>query len=395
MLNIRFRNKTNAWPGFIDLFSNLVIILIFLLIVFIFLWLTTSTFNSQKGAKRIANLQQENQEQLAQIQELQETKQEATELLVRARQELENQEQESQQITDLQSEKQEASELLIRARQELENLNEKNSNLTKSNEQLNSELQEMNLSLRDLLSAYENRLVSLQDHEQNLQATIDSLTTQFNLKIEEQQRVFDDRQAKLSEQLTSLQEALDASEAKSKNQEIQYLEMSNRLNKALSDKIAELNTVSAYQSEFYKSVKNALGDRTTIQQDGDRFIISSDILFASGSYKLSDKGKQQLYLISNIIRGLEEKIPSDVNWIIRIDGHTDKKAVLAGTNGYKNNTELSLLRATAVAKELEKHGVSKRRLLPSGFGELYPIALGNDATSLQQNRRIELQLTNR
>ena len=171
--------------------------------------------------------------------------------------------------------------------------------------------------------------------------------------------------------------------------------MSNRLNKALADKVAELNSLSEYQSDFYKQIKMALGDRTTIKQDGDRFIVSSDILFGSGSYKISESGKKQIALLANIIKDFEEKIPSNIDWIIRVDGHTDNKLVLPGTATYKNNMQLSLLRATAVVNELVKNGVSKRRLVPSGFGELHPVELGSDPSSLQKNRRIELQLTNK
>ena len=189
---------------------------------------------------------------------------------------------------------------------------------------------------------------------------------------------------------------MSAAEAKAKEQEVQYIEMSTRLNKALADKIAELQDMGKYQSEFYKAVKLAVGDRTTsIQTDGDRFIVSSDILFPSGSYKLSPEGKNQLRLISNVIKDFESKIPSNVDWIIRVDGHTDNKKVVNGNRAYKNNTELSLLRATAVADELAKCGVSRRRLIPSGFGDLHPVQSGNDAESLQKNRRIELQLTNK
>ena len=220
-------------------------------------------------------------------------------------------------------------------------------------------------------------------------------TAELEQQRRELQTQMDAQRAELSDQLAKLQSALDAAEEKSHAQEIQYVEMSARLNKALADKVAELNKVSQYQSAFYRAIKDALGDRTTVQPDGDRFIVSSDILFSSGSYTLSPEGKNQLRLIANVIKDLEHKIPSDVNWIIRVDGHTDNKPVIAGTRGYKNNVELSLLRATAVANELARDGVSKRRLVPSGFGEMHPVELGSDAASLQQNRRIELQLTNR
>ena len=191
------------------------------------------------------------------------------------------------------------------------------------------------------------------------------------------------------------QDALAAAAQESQEKDIQYVEMSTRLNKALADKVAELNNVAQYQSEFYKGIKDALGDDNFIETMGDRFVISSDILFGSGSYTLSPEGKNQLRLIANVIKGLEDKIPTNIDWIIRVDGHTDRQQVIRGTRGYSNNMELSLLRANAVVNELVADGVSKRRLVPSGFGDLHPVVLGTDAASLQQNRRIELQLTNR
>lgn len=369
-MNIRFRNQTNAWPGFVDLFSNLVIILIFLLIVFVFLWTTTSVFNKTTGAKTVAELKAANAEQ-------------------------------AQTIQQMAADEQEAKQLLILARAELENLENNNTEMA-------NELNEIDDSITDLITAYENKVVQLQSQGNDMQAMIASLTQQLNqanldkektAELEQERKKLQDdmaaQRAELSDQLAKLQAALDASEEKSRKQEIQYVEMSTRLNKALADKVAELNDVSKYQSEFYKAIKLAVGDRTTVQPDGDRFIVNSDILFSSGSYTLSPEGKKQLRLIANVIKDMESKIPSDINWIIRVDGHTDKKAVIAGTQGYKNNTELSLLRATAVANELANAGVSKRRLVPSGFGDMHPVELGNDPATLQKNRRIELQLTNR
>jgi chemotaxis protein MotB len=126
----------------------------------------------------------------------------------------------------------------------------------------------------------------------------------------------------------------------------------------------------------------------------DRFLISSDILFAVGSFALSPDGRQQIGLIARVISELEEKIPQGTQWIIRVDGHTDIQPVVLGNRGFRNNTELSLLRAQAVVNELVRAGVQQRRLIPSGFGELFPIAEDTDPASLQKNRRIELRLTN-
>lgn len=391
MLNIRFRERTNSWPGFVDLFSNLVIILIFLLIVFVFLWTTTSVFNKESGVKVVSELKQTNAEYAEKI----------------------------QQMT---ADEQEAKRLLILARAELENLESNNAELT-------NELTEIDLSIDDLINAYEDKVRQLQESSVDMQSQVAALTTQLaqanldkqQLAALEQQRrelqtQMDAQRAALSEQLAAgdaeratlseqlvavqtqlaqLQTALDAAEAKSAEQEIQYVEMSSRLNRALADKVAELNNVAQYQSAFYRAVKDALDGRTTVQPDGDRFIVSSDILFPSGTYTLSAEGKNQLRLLANVIKSFEETIPSDVDWIIRVDGHTDKKQVVPGTRGYTNNMQLSLRRATAVVDELAKNGVSRRRLVPSGFGDMHPIALGSEPADLQQNRRIELQITNR
>ena len=392
MFNNNFREKTNTWPAFVDLFSNLVIILIFLLIVFVFLWTTTSVFNKNTGIKTISELKQTNAEQ-------------------------------SEKIRQMSSEAEEAERLLTQARSRLE---------TSA-----AELEAKDLSITDMIGAYEQQVIKLQDQDNERKLQIENLTNQIQTmdlekqkQIQELQRQLNMAQnakkeladleqqrrdlqsemqqqmanksaeyatelARLNDELARLNAALDAAEARAKEQEVQYVEMSTRLNKALADKVAELQDMGKYQSDFYKAIKMALGDRSTVRQDGDRFIVSSDILFPSGSYTLSPEGKKQLRLISNVIKDFESKIPSDVDWIIRVDGHTDKKPVVRGNRAYKNNTELSLLRATAVARELANDGVSRRRLIPSGFGDLHPVALGNDAESLQKNRRIELQLTNK
>ena len=367
---MRYRNQINPWPGFVDLFSNLVIILIFLLIVFVFLWTTTSVFNKSTGARVVAELKATNANQAEQIQQMSMDEEEAKRLLILARNELEN--------------------------------------LEKNNIALTNELNEMDLSIEDLITAYENKVNSLQAQGIEMQNMVDSLTEQLAQATLDSERAneleleraaleeqMDIQYLELSQQLENLQAALDAAEENSRNQEIRYVEMSTRLNKALADKVAELNDMSQYQSAFYKAIKNTMGNRTTLQPDGDRFIVSSDILFSSGAYNLTAEGKNQLRLIANVIKDMENQIPTDINWIIRVDGHTDNKPVIAGTRGYRNNTQLSLLRATAVVEELAKNGVSRRRLLPTGFGDTSPVSLGNDAASLQQNRRIEMQLTNR
>lgn len=374
MLSLRYKEKTNAWPGFVDLFSNLVIILIFLLIVFLFLWTTTSIFNKNSGLRTVNQLRQTNAEQAALIQQMENDEREAKRLLLLARDEINSKE---SSVTDLSN----AYETKL---QELE----------KQTASLQTQVQELQEN-RNLTTKYEAQIAELekQVNRQKTERTtlisqIDDLQKKLDAQAEMQLEVSTAEMEKLQFELATAKAEAAASQA-------EYITMSNQLNKALADKVAELNEMSKYQSAFYKAIKEALGNRTIMRPDGDRFIISSDILFPSGKYTLSSDGKKQLSAIAGAIKDFESKIDPSVKWIIRVDGHTDNKPVVPGTRGYTNNMQLSMLRASAVVDELAKNGVSRRRLVPSGFGDLHPIELGKEANTLQKNRRIELQLTNK
>ena len=374
MLNLRYKEKTNAWPGFVDLFSNLAIILIFLLIVFVFLWTTTSVFNKQSGVRTVNELRQTNAEQAALIQQLENDEQAAKQLLLMARDEINYNE---ASVADLSK----AYE------QKVQNLE------AKTNE-LQAQVNEL-ASSRNLTSQYAEKITELEkqvnrqkDERTTLLAQIDDLQKKLDAQADMQVAVSTAEMEKLQFELANARADAAAAQA-------EYITMSNQLNRALADKVAELNEIAQYQSAFYKAIKDAIGDRTIMRPDGDRYIISSDILFPSGKYTLSKDGKKQLAAIASVIKDFESKIDPNVKWIIRVDGHTDNKPVVAGTTAYRNNLQLSMLRANAVVEELAKNGVSKRRLVPSGFGELYPIEMGSTPAALQKNRRIELQLTNR
>lgn len=374
MLNLRYKEKTNAWPGFVDLFSNLVIILIFLLIVFVFLWTTTSVFNKKSGIQTVSKLRQTNAEQTALIQQMERDEREAKRLLLLAREELNSNE---SSFADLSN----AYEIKL---QDLES----------QTTELRTQIQELQ-NTRNLTSQYENEIAELEsvvarqkNERADLISQIDDLQKKLDAQSEMQTKIANSEMEKLQSELAATRADAAAAHA-------EYVIMSDKLNKALADKVAELNEMTQYQSEFYRAIKEAVGDRTIMRPDGDRFIISSDILFPSGKYTLSADGKKQLKAIAGAIRDFETKINPNVKWIIRVDGHTDNKPVVAGTHGYRNNLQLSMLRASAVVDELAKNGVSRRRLVPSGFGDLHPIELGNAPAALQKNRRIELQLTNK
>ena len=191
-------------------------------------------------------------------------------------------------------------------------------------------------------------------------------------------------------EILTLNEALEASEIEtaSKNLEIEIL--GERLNKALTSKIFELQK---YRSEFFGKLQSLLGDRDDIKIVGDRFIFESELLFDSASANLQENGKEKLKQIATTLMETTNQIPSDIDWIIQVEGHTDKRPI--STIQYPSNWELSTARANSVLKLLLEIGFPPNRLAAAGYGEFYPISDGETNEDLQQNRRIELKLTSR
>ncbi len=196
--------------------------------------------------------------------------------------------------------------------------------------------------------------------------------------------------AELKHQLARVNNALEASEAKAEEQGVKIADLGRRLNMALARKVEEL---SRYRSEFFGRLRKVLGKQAGIRVVGDRFVFQSEVLFPSGLAELNPQGKEQLAGLARTLMELEKKIPADINWILRVDGHTDRAPI--STAKFPSNWELSTARAITVVKFLAQNGIAESRLAATGFGEFQPLAKGNDLESYRRNRRIELKLTQR
>lgn len=194
----------------------------------------------------------------------------------------------------------------------------------------------------------------------------------------------------LQTQLASLQAALDAAEERDKKQKAEIANLGKRLNAALAQKLDEL---SRFKSEFFGRMREALKGRTDVAIKGDRFVFQSELLFASGSADLGPQGRAELLKVALALLEISEKVPTDVRWILQVDGHTDKIPI--NTARYRSNWDLSVARALAVVKFLEQSGVPANKLSANGYGEFQPVTNGNTAADLRRNRRIELKLTTR
>ncbi|MSP44554.1 MAG: peptidoglycan -binding protein [Xanthobacteraceae bacterium] len=192
----------------------------------------------------------------------------------------------------------------------------------------------------------------------------------------------------LRRQLGALEQALDVSDKKDKESQSRLAELGQRLNVALAMRVQEL---SRYRSDFFGRLRELLGNRPDIRIVGDRFVLQSEVFFDTGQSVLKPEGRTELDKIATVLLDLTSKIPQDIAWVLRVDGHTDVRP----TGGGRTNWDLSAARAIAVVQYLISKGMPPQRLVAAGFGEFQPIDAGTTDEAYARNRRIELKLTER
>ncbi|MDW4549430.1 peptidoglycan -binding protein [Defluviimonas sp. D31] len=224
----------------------------------------------------------------------------------------------------------------------------------------------------------------------------------------------------LRSQLGGLQNLLDASAARDAEAKVQIEALGTRLNSALAQVASEqrrradleeaerkrleaeakalkeeTKELARYRSEFFARLSQVLAGREGVRVVGDRFVFSAEVLFEPGSADLAAEGRSQIANVATTLQELAVAIPSEIDWIIRVDGHTDNLP-LSGFGQFRDNWELSQGRALSVVRFLQGQlGFPPERLVAAGFGEYHPVAEGDTPEARAQNRRIELKLTER
>lgn len=196
--------------------------------------------------------------------------------------------------------------------------------------------------------------------------------------------------AALRRQMAALEEALNVSEKRDVESQARIADLGRRLNVALAQRVQEL---TRYRSEFFGRLRTILGNRPDIRIVGDRFVFQSEFFFDPGSAALRPEARTELDKLAGAILELEKEIPKDIDWALRIDGHTDIRPIANAQ--FPSNWELSSARAIAVVQYLISRGVSPQHLIAAGFGEFQPIDTSGTPEALARNRRIELKLTER
>ncbi len=243
--------------------------------------------------------------------------------------------------------------------------------------------------LRGLLDSQSDAASSAGDRVAKLTADLQS-QTQVSQRALAQVELLNQQISALRRQIAALETALDASESRDKESQTKIADLGRRLNVALAQRVQEL---SRYRSDFFGRLREILGDRPDIRIVGDRFVFQSEVFFETGSDQIGPAGQQELAKLADAVVELNNEIPQDIPWVLRIDGHTDKRPITGGR--FQSNWDLSAARAISVVRYLIDRGIPPERLVAAGFGEYQPIEEGDTEEAYAKNRRIELKLTER
>ena len=371
----RTRRSADIWPGFVDAISTLLLVLIFLLTIFISSeFLLSKLLTNKDDALENLNVQ------IYQLSELLSLEKRENKDLTSTISKLNDKLNDSSVTSDLLS--MEFSNLKnknIELNSLLNSLKASTSLIKKENKNLDIKNSNIESELKKLLSTLKATKVNLikAEEEVKLSEAAKNQVSLLNMQV-----------AELREQLNIIQNLLDINLEDIKKKDIQIVELGRKLNTALAVKVGEL---TQYKSEFFGRLRSILGNRDDIQIVGDRFIFQSEVLFASGSAEVAIEGVLELTKLSKILLDITKDIPTDIPWVLQIQGHTDQNPI--NTPLYPSNWELSAARAISVGKVLISSGVSSDKISVAGFAEFQPLELGNSPSSFRKNRRIEIKLT--
>ena len=367
----RRQGGANYWPGFVDALAALLVVVVFLVMVFAL----AQAFLSDALSGRDEALGKLNRQidELARMLDLERSTNTELRLSV------------SQLSAQLQSSISERDALLARlsdAESELESIRaESAEELADAEERTalaQTEIEKRDIRLAELLTRAETAETSFSEERELLQ------------QAQDQVALLNQQLAALRAQMAALNEVLEASEALNAEKDVQIVNLGERLNQALATKVQEL---ARYRSKFFGRLREVLGERSDIRIVGDRFVFQSEVLFESGEAVLNPQGETQLAQLAQTLKEISDQIPQDIDWILRVDGHTDERPI--NTIQFPSNWELSSARAISVVKFLIRQGISPENLVAAGFGEYQPIDPGRDEIAYLRNRRIEFKLDQR
>ena len=391
----RNQHRTDIWPGFVDALAALLMVIIFLLMVFVIaqFFLNDALTGRDEALERL-------QGQVSDLADLLSLERQANEELRASTAKLSDELQASisisdglkKQVKNLKLQAKTAEELAANLKNELA--------LSLSNIGANEEIIESQLTQIDALR---NDVESLKALREELEEKVTQLLSKVSNKDEQlitekklsqtaraQIALLNKQVTALRKQILQIANILEASEKFAKQRRVKIANLGKRLNAALASKVQEL---ARYRSEFFGRLRDVLGSQPGIRIVGDRFVFQSEVLFSKGSDQLENEGLKQIQQLAGTLKAITVKIPKNIDWILRVDGHTDQIPIR--TTRFPSNWELSTARAISVVKFLVQRGISPTNLAATGFGEFQPIDPRDTEEAYIRNRRIELKLTQR
>ena len=374
MLNkVRRRQVDYTWPGFVDALASLLMVIIFVLMIFVLsqFFLSQKMTGQDEALVKLRNNLVELGEMLSL--ERQTTTELTTQLSMLETKIVEvkkNLKYEKELVTQFKEELAGQSNILSLNQSEIEDLKEK----------LKIKMQDA-LLLKNNLEQLEKRINKKDTDINEKNETINANKKEINELIS--------ASLKLRNKLSQLQTLLSAYKAKDKKEKVKTINIGKEMNSALARRVEELQK---FKSDFFGRVRELIKGRKEIRIVGDRFVFQSEVLFKVGSEELGIKGQEEMAKLAITLMDIEKSLPTDIDWILQIDGHTDNLPVKKGQN-YLDNWELSTKRALSVLRFLIKQGIKPDRLSASGYGSFQPIDKKNTNIARAKNRRIEMKIT--
>ena len=370
----RRRRGIDFWPGFVDALSSLLMVLIFMLLIFTIGQFVLSDALSGRD-KALAQLNAE----LAQLAKALSMEQSAKTTALTQVNEL------SASLAQTGNERDALRLNLDETSAALTQAQAKNEEDEARIARLSSDINALAELKRQLEAEIASRLAELEGEREKL-----VVQTELSAQAAAQVELLNRQMAALRTQLDEITAALELQRAQSTAKDLRIEELGKELNIALAQRVGELQR---YRSDFFGKLREVLGNRSDIQIVGDRFVVPSELLFSSGTDELTPVALKQLDSLATTLTEVASEIPSDIDWVLRIDGHTDRRPI--ATSRFPSNWELSSARAIAIVKYLVTRGVPANRLSANGFGQFRPLDPGDSEAAYTINRRIEIQLTNR
>ncbi len=370
----RRRRAVDIWPGFVDALASLLLVLVFVVLVFTLshFSLSDTLYGRERALERL-------NAQVAELAGMLSLEQDETGKLRQRLGEL------RASLKSIAGERDAVSARLAGTRAELDMTRGKLESATATVARLEADI----AALGDVRGQLEREVAQLTGSlDESRRATAEQ--TELTAKARAQVELLNRQVAALREQLTEVSSALGLAQQEVAQQEAQIADLGYRLNVALASKVQEL---ARYRSDFFGRLREVLGNRPGIQVVGDRFVFQSELLFDTASADLGDSGRLQVQQLVHALNDIAHDIPPDIDWVLRIDGHTDRRPI--NTERFPSNWELSTARALAIVKYMIELGVRPGRLAATGFGEFHPLDPAYNELAYAKNRRIEIKLTSR